>query len=119
MTAKNNMGCYGLWSMLASKVQCQERDEEKVIEILTDDTIAFNLLIKITQVIQIGTASKETFDIIEFKEAFQRDSFVSALSHSKQMASAAGSNYLIVLNPQPEKKKIQVIYWDLRKFNLF
>ncbi len=119
MTAKNNMGCYGLWSILANKVRCVEVYKKKVIEILTDDTITFDLLISIMKVLQTGAEKNDSYDIIEFKEAFHRDSFVTAVSHSKQMATAAGSNYLIVINPQPAKKKIQVVYWDLRKFNLF
>ena len=113
------MGCYGLWTILANKVQCMEVYEEKVIEILTEDTIAFDLLIGLMKVLQTSAEKHDSYDTIEFKEAFHRDSFITALSHSKQMATAAGSNYLIVINPQPTKKKIQVVYWDLRKFNLF
>ncbi len=119
MTSKNNMGCYGLWSILAHKVKCMEVYEEKVIEILTSDTITFDLLISLMKVLQTSAEKNDSYDTIEFKEAFHRDSFITALSHSKQMATAAGSNYLIVINPQPSKKKIQVVYWDLRKFNLF
>lgn len=119
MTAKNNMGCYGLWSILSHKVQCLEVYEKKVIEILTNDPITFDLLIGIMKVFQTSAEKNDSYDIIEFKEAFHRDNFIAALTHSKQMATAAGSNYLIVLNPQPAKKKVQVIYWDLRKFNLF
>ena len=112
----HNMECYGLWSILSSRVHCAEVHEEKVIEILTKDPIAFDLLVGLVKVIPTKSTGH---DLIEFKEAHGRNNFISAISHTKQMATAAGSNYIIAINPQPEKNRVQVLFWDLRKFKFF
>ena len=113
---KHNMECYGLWSILSSRVFCAEVHKEKVIEIVTKDPIAFDLLVGLVKVIP---TAPDIHDSIEFKEAHGRNNFISAVSHSKQMATAAGSNYIIAINPQPEKSRVQVLFWDLRKFKFF
>ena len=104
---ENNMETYGLFSVLAHRLHCLEAYQDNVIEMLTKDPIAFELMVGL---VKFTTGEHH----LEFKAIKSRDTFLKTAHHNGTFAAAAGSNYLVTYNRVPNENKVQVLFLDLR-----
>lgn len=104
---ENNMEIYGLFSVLSHRLHCLEAYKDNVIELLTKDPIAFELMIGL---VKFTTGEHH----LEFKALKDRDRFLQVAHHSGTFAATAGSNYLVTYNRVPSENKVQVLFLDLR-----
>ena len=104
---ENNMEIYGLFSVLAHRLHCLEAYKDNVIELLTKDPIAFELMIGL---VKFTTGEHH----LEFKPIKNRDTFITTACHNGTFAAAPGSNYLVTYNRVPNENKVQVLFLDLR-----
>lgn len=107
---QNSMTIFGIWTVLASKVVCLDSYEKDVIELMTEDPIAFDIMVSIIKFID-GEPD------IEFKALSSRERLIQAASHSGLLSTAPKSNYLVTFN-RVAQNKIQVLFLDLRKAKL-
>lgn len=113
-----NMDRYGLWSVIKNRIFCIEAYEEKLIEIITKDSIGFNLLIGLTKLTATPTTDIES---IEFKKCSSQSKLVAKIQTcaQSQLVGAPGSNFVIALIPLADSKKIQVFFLDLKELKFF
>ena len=104
---ENNMEIYGLFSVLSHRVHCLEAYKENVIELLTKDSIAFELMIGL---VKFTTGEHH----LEFKAIKNRETFLKTAYHNGTFAAAPGSNYMVTYNRVPNENKVQVLFLDLR-----